>query len=220
MADVNVSLHPMEPDHHIVLVVATAACAYLLGSINFSVVAARILGAGDLRSTGSGNAGATNLARAAGKPAAAVVLALDLVRAFAVIHGAFIMGMGDLAPAMALPLLAGNLFPIFHRFRGGKGVAASVGIILAISWQSMLCGGGVFLLVFALTRRVSPASILMCLGYPAWIWLWGGSATEMAVAGTIALIIPITHRKNISRLLAGTEPRTGGRTAPPEGGDR
>ena len=84
----------------------------------------------------------------------------------------------------------------------------------------MLCGGGVFLLVFALTRRVSPASILMCLGYPGWIWLWGGSATEMAVAGTIALLIPITHRENISRLLAGTEPRTGERAAPPEGGDR
>ncbi len=213
-------MHPMEPDHYIALVAATAACAYLLGSINFSIAAARILRAGDLRAMGSGNAGATNLARAAGKPAAAVVLALDLGRAFAVIHGAFLMGVGDLSPAMALPLLAGNLFPLFHRFRGGKGVAASVGIILAISWQSMLCGGGVFLLVFALSRRVSPASILMCAGYPAWIWLWGGSATEMAVAGTIALLIPITHRVNISRLLAGTEPRTGGRAAPAKGEDR
>ncbi len=202
------------------LVAATAACAYLLGSINFSVAAARILGAGDLRAMGSGNVGVTNLARAAGKPAASVVLALDLGRAFAVIYGASLMGLGDMAPAMALPMLAGNLFPVFHRFKGGKGVAASVGIILAISWQSMLCGGGVFLLVFALTRRVSAASIFMCLGYPCWIVLWGGSATEMAVAGTIAILVPITHRKNISRLIAGTEPRTGELTPPSEGGDR
>jgi glycerol-3-phosphate acyltransferase PlsY len=210
----------MQPNHHMALFVATAACAYLLGSINFSVAAARILGAGDLRAMGSGNAGVTNLARAAGRPAASVVLALDLGRAFAVIHGASLMGLGDMAPAMALPMLAGNIFPVFHRFRGGKGVAASVGIILAISWQSMFCGGGVFLLVFALTRRVSPASILMCLGYPGWMLIWGGSATEMAVAGTIALLVPITHRKNISRLIAGTEPRTGEHTPPSEGGDR
>jgi glycerol-3-phosphate acyltransferase PlsY len=185
------------------------AAAYLLGSINFSILLARLLGKPDPRTVGSGNAGATNMARAAGKPAAAAVLALDLARAFAVIWGARWFGLVELAPAMALPLFLGNLYPAFHRFRGGKGVAAAVGAMLAISPAAMLFGGGVFLLSVALFRRVSIGSILMCLSYPLWFALFDGTPAELATAGVFGLVVIATHRTNIARIASGDEPRIG-----------
>jgi len=208
----------MGPAYSIVLLLGAGVGSYLAASVNFSIVAARLLGKGDLRSIGSGNAGATNLSRAAGKPAAAIVLAADLGRASGIILAARALGLGDLASALALPFLLGNLFPVFHGFKGGKGVAASVGLVLAISPLAMLCGGGVFLAVLAISRRVSPGSIAMALGYPAWIWLFGGSATEIAVCGTIALVVAATHRGNIARMIRGEEPRLFGETPKATGG--
>jgi len=191
------------------LVAGLAAVAYLAGSVNFSIAIARLLGRPDPRSVGSGNAGATNMARVAGKPAAAAVLILDLGRAFAVISGARALGLHELAPAMALPLFLGNLHPVFHRFRGGKGVAAAVGSMLAISPPAMLFGGGVFLLSAAASRRVSIGSMAMCLSYPLWFWLFDGTAAELGTGAVFALAVVATHRRNIARIARGEEPRIG-----------
>jgi glycerol-3-phosphate acyltransferase PlsY len=188
---------------------AAAAAAYLAGSINFSIVASRLLGRGDPRSAGSGNAGATNLARTLGRGPALFVLALDLGRAFAVIRGGQLLGLGDPSAALALPLLLGNLFPLFHSFRGGKGVATAAGAMLAIDPAAMLCGGGVFLVVAALTRRVSAGSLCMALSFGPWLWLFDRPAAAIAVGAAIALVIPLTHRANLRRLLDGSEPRLG-----------
>jgi len=201
------------------LVCGLAIGTYLLASINFSIMLARLLGKPDPRTVGSKNAGATNMARVVGKPAAVLVLLLDLARAFVVIWTTRALGLEELAPAMALPLMLGNLFPAFHRFRGGKGVAAAVGAMLAISPPVMLFGGGVFLVVAALFRRVSIGSILMCASYPAWFALFRGTTAELATAATIALVVMVTHRRNIARIARGEEPRIGERrqTASSEG---
>lgn len=195
----------------LLLVAGLAVGAYLLGSINFSIALARILGKPDPRSVGSGNAGATNMARAAGRPAAAAVLVLDVARACAAIWGTRALGLHDLAPAMALPLLLGNLYPVFHRFRGGKGVAAAAGAMLAISPPAMLFGGGVFLVALAALRRVSIGSMAMCLAYPLWFAVFGGTTAELATAATIAAVALATHRQNIARIARGEEPRVGDR---------
>jgi glycerol-3-phosphate acyltransferase PlsY len=186
-----------------------AVAAYLAGSINFPLVLSRLLGRGDPRAAGSGNAGATNLARTLGRGPALFVLALDLGRAFAVIRGGHLAGLGDLSFALALPLMLGNLFPLFHSFRGGKGVAAATGAMLAIDPAAMLCGGGVFLALTALTRRVSLGSLGMTVSFAPWLWLFDRPLTATAVGAAFGIVIPLTHRANIRRLLDGSEPRLG-----------
>lgn len=196
---------------HAALIAGAAIGAYLLGSVNFSILLARLLRKPDPRTVGSGNAGATNLARVAGYPWAVVVLLLDLGRAFGVVYGAVLLGLGELSPALTLPLLLGNLYPLYHRFRGGKGVAAAVGAMLAIEPLAMLCGGGVFFAGAAVTRRVSVGSLAMAASYPAWTWLFGGPRTELVTAATIGGLVIFTHRLNIARLARGEEPRIGAR---------
>jgi glycerol-3-phosphate acyltransferase PlsY len=193
----------------IAAVIAAFAGAYAAGSVNFSLLAARLLGHGDLRSHGSGNAGATNLARVAGNTAAATVLALDIARGAAVIFAASAAGLDPLSPLAAIPLLLGNMFPVFHGFCGGKGVAAAVGAMLVISPFTVLVGGGVFFAVFAIWRRVSLGSLVMVLAYPASTYLFGGDCFGVCAAGGLAVLLVASHRHNIARLAAGTEPKFG-----------
>jgi len=193
--------------------IAVFAGAYAAGSVNFSLLAARLLGHGDPRGHGSGNAGATNLARVAGKGPAALVLALDIARGAAVIFGASAVGLDPWSPLAAIPLLLGNMFPVFHNLRGGKGVAAAVGAMLAVSPLAMLAGGGIFFAAFAIGRRVSLGSIAMALSYPAATMLLGGSCVDVVAATGLAVLLVASHRRNIARLAAGTEPRFGAPTA-------
>lgn len=186
-----------------------ALCAYLVGSVNLSIIACKLLRIKDLRATGSGNPGATNLLRVAGWQVAVPVLLLDIGKAAAVIWGARLFGFGEFSCVFALPLLLGNLFPVFHRFKGGKGVAAVVGIMLAINPVAMLLGGLVFLAAVAAGRRVSLGSLAMVLFYPIWIGIREGLGKELVTTLTIAFVILITHRSNIRRLIRGAEPRIG-----------
>ncbi len=190
-------------------VAAVSTLAYLVGSVNLSIVAARLLKLDDPRKSGSGNAGATNLLRTAGWRVAVPVLLADMVKAWAAVWIAGIIGPQYFAPAAALPLLLGNLFPIFHRFRGGKGVAAMVGATLAIEPFAMLLGGAVFLLALGISRRVSLGSLLMVASYPLWIWLFGGTQNAIITSLTVAFVILVTHRANIARILGGKEPKLG-----------
>ncbi len=188
---------------------AMAVCAYLVGSINLSIIACRLLGVDDLRGAGSGNPGATNLLRVAGWKAAVPVLLLDIGKAAGVIWGAEFAGFCELAPVLALPLLLGNLFPVFHRFNGGKGVATVVGAMLAIHPIAMVLGGLVMLVVVGIGKRVSLGSMSMVVFYPLWLWLDDSPVDDLITAATIALVILMTHRANIARLLRGAEPRLG-----------
>ncbi len=190
-------------------VLAVVASAYLVGSVNISILAARLLKLDDPRKTGSGNAGATNLLRTAGWRVAVPVVLADMGKAWAAVWIAELVGPQDFAPVTALPLLLGNLFPVFHRFRGGKGVAAMVGATLAIEPLAMLLGGGVFLIVLGIGRRVSLGSIMMVASYPLWIWLFGGTQNAIITSATVTFVILVTHRANIARLLRGVEPRLG-----------
>jgi len=192
--------------HPLLVVAGIGLAAYAAGSVNFSILAARIAGLPDPRTSGSGNAGATNLSRAAGWPAAAAVLALDVGRAFLVVFLAEQAGSPAPAGAFALPLLLGNTYPAFHRFRGGKGVATSIGALLAAAPTVAACGVGAFLVAFAATRRASVGSLALALSYPASAWLLGGDPLEIAAAGGITLLLVFTHRANIRRLARGEEP--------------
>jgi len=194
--------------------IAVFVGAYAAGSVNFSLLAARLLGHGDLRSVGSGNAGATNLARVAGKGAAAAVLALDIARGAAVIFAASALGMDPLSPLAAIPLVLGNRFPVFHGFHGGKGVAAAVGAMLVVSPFAVLAGGLVFFAVFAIGRRVSLGSLFMVLTYPFSTLLFGGNRFDVCAAGALAVFLVVSHRGNVARLLAGTEPKFGAARKP------
>jgi glycerol-3-phosphate acyltransferase PlsY len=104
--------------------------------------------------------------------------------------------------------LLGNLFPLFHRFKGGKGVAAAVGAFLALSPPVMLLGGGVFIAVYAVWRRVSAGSLAMVCAYPLLSWWLDGRPALVAVSVTVSLVLFFTHRANLARLFRGEEPRT------------
>ena len=213
-----------------------AAVAYLLGSIPWGYLLVRLVRKEDIRSVGSGNIGATNVVRSGAKGLGALTFLLDAAKGFAAV--VFATGVLPMLPARwvqhdaaysfhvsaaaalaALGALLGHLFPVWLRFRGGKGVATAFGVVLAIAWPVALCSLGVFLATLAVSRIVSLAS------------LWGAAA--MAVAAfvlpphldrgwavlTVLLLVPALvtwkHQANIRRLLAGTEYRFGqGKAAP------
>lgn len=182
--------------------------AYLVGSINTTLVVSRCIGIRDIRSVGSGNPGATNLFRRAGPMIAVPVLIADVGKSAAAI---LLLGEWlpkDTAPLLAFPLLAGNIFPIFHKFRGGKGVATAVGIFLGISPTAMLMAGGIFIIVVLIIRRVSVGSLVMALAFMPAVWIVDGMYSMAIVAGMgIATILAITHRANWGRLIRGEEPK-------------
>jgi glycerol-3-phosphate acyltransferase PlsY len=170
---------------------------------------ARIYGIEDIRGQGSGNAGATNLLRTAGWTVALPVLLAEFFKGYFVIWMARTMGLGALAPTIAFPYVLGNLYPVFHRFKGGKGVAAMTGTCLAIDPLVMLLGGSVFLVVFRFGKIVSLGSLSMILSYPVWLLMLGGTETEFMTFSVMTVLTPITHRANIIRLIRGEEPRLG-----------
>lgn len=193
----------------VLLTGAFALGAYLIGSVNISLLATRLLGLPDVRTQGSGNPGATNLFRTAGPKVAVPVLVADLAKACLIVWAAESVLPSTVSPVVLLPLVLGNLYPLFHGFRGGKGVAATVGGVLALAPTTMLLGGCVFLIVFGVSRRVSAGSISMVVAYPIIQWATGGSGCEIAVIAVLTAIIIFTHRTNIIRLIERREPAIG-----------
>lgn len=187
--------------------IAVSIGAYLVGSANLSIFASRLVGSRDPRSAGSGNPGATNLLRTGGPKLAVPVLVLDIAKASATIWIAQLLIAPGFEPLIALPLLLGNLFPLFFGFRGGKGIATVVGAFLAISPLVMLLGGVVFLLVVSVGRRVSLGSLLMTASYPVWLLLLHHPAPVVYVSLLVLALSLWTHRHNLRRLVRGEEPR-------------
>ena len=192
--------------------------AYLIGSISFAVLVSRAMGLSDPRSYGSGNPGATNVLRSGNKLAAILTLVGDAAKgAVAVLLAqafAARFGFSTLVITCAgLAAFIGHLYPVFHRFQGGKGVATAAGVLLALSPALGLCTLGTWLLVAAITRYSSLAALLAAVCAPlfAW-WLFGVDAVIVPIAIMSVLLI-WRHRQNIAKLAAGTESRIGKKKA-------
>jgi glycerol-3-phosphate acyltransferase PlsY len=197
--------------------ILSLSIAYLLGSIPFGYLLVRIFRNEDIRTQGSGNIGATNVARSGAKGLGLATLLLDMAKAFAGVAIAKYLapGMYDVAVAAGVAAILGHVFPVWLGFRGGKGVASGLGVMLALCWQAGLAGVAVFAVVFALTRYVSLASVVAAAAFPVFGFYFVTQRTPMVVFGFvfIPLLIIVKHHANIRRLLNGTESRFGTKPA-------
>ena len=187
--------------------------AYLLGSIPFGYLLVRLVRREDIRATGSGNIGATNVARSGGKGLAMLTLLLDLGKTFLAVALArhLVPGNFDFAVIAAVAAMLGYVFPVWLGFRGGKGVAGGLGVFLALTPWIALGVLGIFLIVFTISRYVSLASLAASVSLPLFALLFLHHPSPITIAGFlfIPLLICIRHRKNIERLRSGTESRFG-----------
>lgn len=186
----------------------SVTAAYFLGSIPFGVVVSRLYGL-DITKVGSGNIGATNVARTLGKGPGFLVLFLDAAKGCAAVLIAKGLQVGPAwVVGAAGACLLGNLFSIFLRFRGGKGVATGIGILVGLDPRVFLLTGLAWLAVGVATGYVSLASLLSFALLPLFMFFVAREATYAAFGLFLALLVTIRHRENIGRLLAGKEPKT------------
>jgi glycerol-3-phosphate acyltransferase PlsY len=180
---------------------------YLLGSIPFGLILTRLFGLGDVRSIGSGSIGATNVLRTGNKGLAAATLLFDALKGAAAV---FIGGLVSHEAALAggLGAFLGHLFPVWLSFKGGKGIAVSLGILLALYWPAALASFATWLVVLALFRISSLSALVAAVLTPIYMLLFG-RAPEAVLAVLLAVLVFVAHSANIRRLLAGTEPRIG-----------
>jgi glycerol-3-phosphate acyltransferase PlsY len=189
--------------------IAASLFGYLCGSIPFGVLLTRIAGTQDIRTVGSGNIGATNVLRTGRKALAAATLLGDILKGtVAVLIVLLMSGNRNLAMLAGLGAFLGHLFPVWLRFKGGKGVATYIGILLGLSWMAALAFGAVWLAVAAVTRYSSLSALIASAATPA-VLLATSSGLEPVLFGLLTLILWSRHRDNITRLLAGTEGRIG-----------
>ena len=193
---------------------AIPIAAYFLGSIPFGLLLTKAFGRGDVRKVGSGNIGATNVARAAGLLAGVSTLLLDLAKGAAAVLLAEKLSSGSATWMMiaAFAVLLGHCFPVWLKFKGGKGVATAAGVFLVLSSLACLAAVVLFILVVLLWRYVSLGSVSAAAAMPLLIYLlWPPRhAPPLAVifgAVAVALLIIYKHRGNLQRLLEGTEPK-------------
>lgn len=189
------------------LLLLTAAMGYLLGSIPFGILVTRALGLGDLRQVGSGNIGATNVLRTGNKAAAAATLLLDGAKGAAAVLIARLWGAEDAAQLAGLSAVLGHLFPVWLGFRGGKGVATVLGVLLALAWPAGIAVCATWAAAAALFRISSLAALVAVTLAPAWLLVFGHPAVALGLV--LAALVVWRHAPNIARLRAGTEPRIG-----------
>ena len=201
----------------VALCVGGGAVSYLLGAVPFGLLAGRAKGV-DIREHGSGNIGATNAMRVLGKPIGIVVHALDIGKGFAasfVLARVFARGDAALVPTLGIvcgsAAILGHVFPIYLRFKGGKGMATSLGVFVGLAWLPTLIAAVVWLLVRQVTRYVSVASMASVVSIPITMALFPTwRRPEFVVFGAVvALLVILRHKSNIRRLLAGTENKIG-----------
>jgi len=181
-----------------------AVLAYLLGSIPFGLVLTRLAGYGDIRRIGSGNIGATNVLRTGNKTLAALTVLLDAGKgAAAVLLGA--MFGPDMAALAATFVFLGHLFPVWLRFKGGKGVATAGGVLLAYVWPAGLAAAVTWLVIAVVTRLSSLAALTACVLAPVYTWFFTKEFQPTEVVLFLAVIIILRHHANIRRLVRGEE---------------
>ena len=189
----------------------TAIVAYLLGSIPTGYLFAKAKGI-DIRTVGSGNIGATNAFRVLGKTIGITVLLIDLLKGFVACR---YVAFGPTAPSEAHQMIAGLFAILGHnytcwlRFKGGKGIATSAGVLLALVPAGFAIAATVFFVVLAMSRYVSLSSIIAAIVLPIGVWLAGGTTRMIVLTTFLSLMAIYKHRANIQRLIAGTESRIG-----------
>lgn len=180
--------------------------AYLMGSLSLSIIVSGALFGKDIRSEGSGNAGATNMARVFGWGAGLLTLAGDAAKAVVCMVAGKALG-GELGLALAgMACIFGHCYPVFHHFKGGKGVSVGGVIAFGIDWRVGLCVVGAFLIGALLTKKVSFGSMMGAIAITVSTLLFGLSAPRIVLAVFSMALVVFRHRANIKRLLAGTEP--------------
>ena len=183
---------------------------YLFGSIPFGLILTRLAGTQDLRSIGSGNIGATNVLRTGHKGLAAATLLLDMLKGTAavVIAGAF--GGPNAAMLAALGAFLGHLFPVWLKFRGGKGVAVYIGVLIGLFWPAAIVFLALWLATAVATRYSSLSALVASFVTPIFLW-WFDHGALAALFAVLTVLLFYMHRENISRLRAGTEGKIGER---------
>jgi glycerol-3-phosphate acyltransferase PlsY len=191
------------------------ALGYLLGSIPFGLLLTKLAGQGDIRAIGSGNIGATNVLRTGNKPLAAATLILDMLKGTAAVLIARYLARGTLnmewaAMIAGFSAFIGHLFPVWLKFKGGKGVATFLGVLLGLVWQAMLITALIWIATAAIFRYSSLAALVATAASPLVIWYFDYPQVAVMFA-VLAAIVWIKHYENIARLLSGTETQIGGK---------
>jgi acyl phosphate:glycerol-3-phosphate acyltransferase len=195
----------------------TAIISYLLGSIPFGYLLVRMVTGEDVRASGSGNIGATNVARKS-RVLGIATLVLDAAKGFAAVFFAWLAFIGPhrhlFMAVAALFAVLGHLFPVWLKFRGGKGVATSFGAFVLLTPKTILCLVGLFLLLAVAFRYVSLGSVAVAAAFPllAWALREYHEPLEVAIIAVVSLLVIWKHRQNLGRLAAGTESKFGEKT--------
>jgi glycerol-3-phosphate acyltransferase PlsY len=189
--------------------VIVVIAGYLIGSVPFALILARRFGSGDLRRIGSGNVGAANVLRTSGVRAGVMVMLLDMAKGAGSVMLAQRFDGGAVTAAAGLAAIVGHVFPVWLRFRGGKGVATACGVFSLLTPMAVGPALGVFLGAVWATRYISVGSMLASVALPPIAYATGSPAPVLAVAVAASILIVIRHRTNLARVLAGTEQRVG-----------
>jgi acyl phosphate:glycerol-3-phosphate acyltransferase len=202
-------LHPINWSLALPYYAAAFAFGYLVGSIPFGLVLTRLAGTQDIRQIGSGNIGATNVLRTGRKGLAAATLIGDMLKGtFAVLVAYHFYGQ-DLAVLAGIGAFIGHIFPVWLRFKGGKGVATYLGVLLGLAWwPGAFAFASIWLLVAAVTRYSSLAALVAGAATPLILWL-NADRQEAQVFGLLTVILFVKHHENIVRLIKGTEGKIG-----------
>jgi glycerol-3-phosphate acyltransferase PlsY len=198
---------PLIPLPSPLILLGAAILGYLLGSIPFGLILTRLAGLGDIRSIGSGNIGTTNVLRTGRKDLAAATLVLDALKGTAAVLMVRLWG-ADAALVAGLAAFLGHVFPVWLRFRGGKGVATYLGLLAAFAWPAAVLFALVWIAVAAVSRYSSLSALTASLVSPLAVF-WLGHYREAFLMSILTLILWVMHRANILRLAAGTESRIG-----------
>ncbi len=189
--------------------------AYLLGSVPFAVVSSKLFGLADPRSYGSGNPGATNVLRSGNKKAALLTLLGDGAKGWLAVFLAKHYMLPDVAIGLvAVAVFFGHLFPVFLKFKGGKGVATAAGVLLALDWVLGLATLAVWILSATFSRYSSLGALMAAAASPLLATMMWGATFQMLAVGVMSLALIGKHWGNLQRLLAGTEPKIGAKKKP------
>jgi glycerol-3-phosphate acyltransferase PlsY len=192
------------------LTIVFVIAAYLLGSVSFAVITSKLFGLADPRTYGSGNPGATNVLRSGKKAAAALTLFGDAAKGWLAVFLAILFALSDVQIALvALAVFLGHLFPVFLSFKGGKGVATALGVLLALNAWLGLGGLAIWLLTAAVFRLSSLAALVAAVATPIFAILIGLPREWVMASGIMSLLLIWRHKSNIQNLLAGKESKIG-----------
>jgi len=180
--------------------------AYLIGSISSAIIICRLMGLPDPREKGSGNPGATNVMRIGGKKAATITLLGDLLKGFIPVYVANLFGVSvDLLAIIGLAAFMGHLYPVFFRFKGGKGVATSIGVLLGFSWLLGFAFIGTWLLIYKVGKISSLSALCASFLSPVYAWFIVGDVSIVGASVAMMAFLLWRHKGNIQRLLNGEE---------------